>query len=314
MSATRLSPPMDARAEERRHPKPYVPDEAPTRNLRLPLIASIALAVGTAVVSLMGISLGSELYGTDPPLTLVSPGGDLANLAIVLPTLIAATCFAWRGSFVGLLLWPGALFYALYIYAVYLVGAPAGMMLFAYVALVVVSATSLVVTLASTDTEEIRARLTNAPVRVVGGALLIIGVAAYAGLTATALSEFTGATGEPGLRPQWVIDCALGTPPLLVAGLLALLRRPMGYATVGGLLFVSGLGGLAFAAAAVFQGLLSGSSIEAAVVTVHLVIGAVSFGLLVWFLSRGAKVTEPVMVGDAKHAISRGTSPRVIRT
>jgi hypothetical protein len=186
-------------------------------------------------------------------------------------------------------LWPGALFYGLYIYAVYLVGAPAGMMLFVYVALVAVIATSLVVTLASIDTEEIRGRLINAPVRFAGGALLIIGVAAYAGLTATALSEFTGATSEPGFRPQWVIDCALGTPPLLIAGLLAWLRRPMGYATVGGLLFVSGLGGLAFAAAAVFQGLLSDAPIEAAVVAVHLVIGAVSFGLLVWFLARQAR-------------------------
>jgi hypothetical protein len=183
---------------------------------------------------------------------------------------------------------------------VYLVGAPAGMMLFVYVALVVVSATSLVVTLASIDTEKVRGRVTNAPVRFVGGALMIIGVVAYAGLTATALSEFTSATSEPGFRPQWVIDCAMGTPPLLIAGLLAWLRRPMGYATVGGLLFVSGLGGLAFAAAALSEAFLSDAPVEAAVVGVHLIIGTISFCLLVWFLTRG-RASSPLVDRRGSH-------------
>ena len=276
-------PPGDAQPRSYRHPS-SIPI---TRSLGLPFLASIALAAGTAIVSVVGIVQGSELYPSDPPLILVSPGGDAANLIIVLPALIGTTWFARRGSLVGLLLWPGAIFYALYIYAVYLVGAPTGMMLFAYVALVVLSATSLILTLASIDTDKVRNQLASAPVRLVGAALVIIGVAAYAGLTATALSEFTGATTQSGFRPQWVIDCALGTPPLLIAGLLAWLRGPVGYTTVGGLLFVSGLGGLAFAAAALLQGVLFGTSIEETVVAVHLIIGAISFGLLVWFLARG---------------------------
>ena len=145
------------------------------------------------------------------------------------------------------------------------------------------SATSLVATLASIDTEKVRSQLARTPARFVGGALVIIAIAAYAGLSATAVSEFGSGGSESGFRPQWVIDCALGTPPLLIGGFLAWLRRPLGYTIVGGLLFVSGLGGLAFAAAAMLPGLLSYVPIEWSVAVVHLIISAISFGLMVWF-------------------------------
>jgi hypothetical protein len=53
------------------------------------------------------------------------------------------------------------------------------------------------------------------------------------------------------------------------------------------LLLVSGLGGVAFAVAAVLDNLGSGPQTEPAVIAVHLVISAVSFALLAWFV-RGA--------------------------
>lgn len=196
---------------------------------------------------------------------------------------------ARRGSLIGLLLWPGAVFYALYIYAVYLVAAPLGLLLFAYVALVVVSALLLIGIVASMDVGEIRHRLATSGVRLVGGALVLIGLAAYAGLTATAFGEFGSPADDAVFRPQWVVDCALGTPPLLVGGLLAWLRKPLGYAIAPGMLFVSGLGGLAFAAAASLDSLLSGGPIELAVVAVHVTISATSFWLLAWFWRSGQR-------------------------
>jgi hypothetical protein len=258
------------------------------RGLGLPTVASLMTSLGTAAVSVAGIALGSELYGDEPPLDLVSPGGDAANLIVVLPGLISSMVLAWRGSSIGLLLWPGAVFYALYIHALYLAAAPPGLLLFAYAALVAVSALSLVGIVASLDVEEIHRRLATSRVRRVGGVLVLIGLAAYAGLAATAFGELSSPAEEAVFRPQWVIDSALGTPPLLVGGILAWLRRPLGFVIAAGLLFVSGLGGVAFAAAATLDSLLSGGSIEWAVVAVHVVISAVSFGLLAWFWrSRG---------------------------
>ncbi len=200
---------------------------------------------------------------------------------------------ARRGSLIGLLLWPGALFYVLYAYALYLVAAPFNGLFFGYIALVTLSAWTLIGIVASIDGEEVRRRLAAAPARSVGGSLVLIALMAYAGLTATAVSALGSSANEPGMRPQWVVDYALGTPALLLGGVLLWRRATLGYVAATGLLLVSGLNGLAFAASAVLDGLLAGRSIEPAVVAVHLVISGVSFALLA-FLDRGAAGRQPV--------------------
>ncbi len=229
------------------------------RDLTLAYASSLVVSLGIAVASVAGLVGGSDgLYEVESPLVLVSQGGDAANLIVVLPALLGSLWFVWRGSLIGLLLWPGALFYALYAYAVYLAGAPYSLLLFGYVALVTLSSFTLIGILASIDGEEVRRRFASAPTRRVGGALVVIGVAAYAGLAATAVNVLGSATSEAGIRPQWAVDCALGTPVLLIGGALLWRRAPLGYVAAAGLLLVSGLGGLAFAAAAVLDALLTG--------------------------------------------------------
>jgi len=75
----------------------------------------------------------------------------------------------------------GALFYTLYAYAVYLVGAPFTVLVFAYVALVILSASTLIGIVASIDSAEVRHHLAGTPVRSVGDALIVIAILAYAG-------------------------------------------------------------------------------------------------------------------------------------
>src|SRR5689334_16130040 len=89
-------------------------------------VASIGSAVLILCVSLAGLVLGRQgLYGLDVKAAdgiftstagIVIPGfraHDLFNLAVALPVLLASVWLARRGSLVGLLLWPGALFYVL---------------------------------------------------------------------------------------------------------------------------------------------------------------------------------------------------------
>ncbi len=51
---------------------------------------------------------------------------------------------ARRGSLIGLLFWPGALFYVLYTYAFYLIGVPFNALFLSYVALVALSAYTMI--------------------------------------------------------------------------------------------------------------------------------------------------------------------------
>lgn len=267
---------------------PIVAEAMPIkRNIGPAYASSLLTSLVLAGASVAGLVRGSEgLYDAGSPLVQVSRGGDAANLALGVPVLLACMWLVRRGFLVGLLLWPGALLYVLYASALYLVGAPYSWLFFGEVALVTLSAWTLIGIVASLDLAEVRRRLTAAPARLLGGALVLLALLAYAGLIATAAAAL--GTTEPAMRPQWVVDFAIGTPVLLIGGALLWGHQSLGYAAAPGLLLVSALNGLAFAASAVLDGLLAGRSVETAVVVVHLAISGVSVGLLALFLSRSA--------------------------
>ena len=233
---------------------------------------------------------------------------------MVLPILLGSMWLARRGSLIGLLLWPGALwpgalFYALYAYVPYLVGAPFSVLFFVYAGLVTLSAFTIIGILASIDAEEVRRRLAGAQARGVGAALVVISLAAYAGLTAAAVGALGDPAREAATRPLAVADWALGTPVLLLGGALLWRRAPLGYVAAPGLLLVSGLGGIVFALAAVIDNVLSRPQTELAVIAVHLVISAVSFALLAWFV-RGATREQSVARSGTSRAPTAPPSSR----
>ncbi|HBY96143.1 MAG TPA: hypothetical protein DEP84_19670, partial [Chloroflexi bacterium] len=122
----------------------------------------------------------------------------------------------------------------------------------------------------------------------VGGALVGLAVLAYAALTSLVLTTVASPTGvEPLLRPQWIVDYTVGNPVLLLGGVLLWRRARLGYVAAAGLLFLSGVNGVAFAASGVLGALLSASPIDVPVIAVHLVISTISFTLLALFM-RGA--------------------------
>lgn len=258
-------------------------DGLPVRaGLKPAYASSLLIALGVAAVSVVGLGWGTDgLYDAASPLVQVSRGGDAANLAVGLPALLSSMWLARRRSLLGLLLWPGALFYVLYAYALCLLAAPFSGLFFGYVALVTLSSWTLAALVAGIDAGEVRRRLASAPARGVGGALVAIAALAYLGLTAASAAAL--GAGEPVMRAQWVVDYAVGTPALLLGGVLLLRRAPLGYAAAAGLLLVSGLNGLAFAASAVLDGALAGRPVEPAVVSVHLVIAAASLAILARF-------------------------------
>ncbi len=93
------------------------------RDLGLAYGSSLLVCLALALVSVAGL-LGSPdaPVSVGSPLVQVSPGCDAANLILGLPALLGSMWFVRRGSLIGLLLWPCALFYALYDYALYLIG------------------------------------------------------------------------------------------------------------------------------------------------------------------------------------------------
>jgi len=224
-----------------------------TRDLTLAYHASLVVAVLMAVVSVAGLVLGSAgLYGTDPKLAvgvteaeagLLVPGllgQDAFNLVVGLPLQLGSIWLARRGSLVGLLLWPGAHFYVLYWYVLYLVGAPFSVLLLLYVPLVTLSSYTAIGLVSSIDGEQVRRRLAGVvPARIVGGILAVLAVLTLAQDASSAFLTVLASDApiDPAARHVWIADLALQASAVLVGSVLLWRRRLLGYWLVQGCCF-----------------------------------------------------------------------------
>jgi hypothetical protein len=272
-----------------------------SRSVTLAHVASLTIAGLMAVVSAAGLAFGS-LYAADavPALGIAAstagvlvPGlraHDAFNLLVGLPLLVGAVWLARRGSLPGLLLWPGALYYVLYTYAIYLVGAPFGPLFLAYVALVALSAVTTIGLIASVDGEAVRQRIgIGVPARTIGGllvglALLTVAQDAF-GVIASTLGG--GPPIEPVARRVWTADLALEVPSVLAGGVLLWRRSPLGYVVGAGLLFQFGLTPVALAAILAVQPRFTGGPMDVGTIVGVLVFAAICFASVTCFV-RGA--------------------------
>ncbi|MBX7442318.1 MULTISPECIES: hypothetical protein [unclassified Arthrobacter] len=268
--------------------------------------ASVAAAAAVVVASGVGLGAGVGRYAQSQSV-LVSQGADAANLIVVV-LVLAALWFARRGSLTALLLWPGGLFYLAYAYMPYLIGAPFTPLLFDDAVVFLAAAFGLASLSTAIDGTALRERFSGAPARAVGAFLTVIGVLAYAGLVVTAVSAFGSSATEAAWRGHWVADWILGTPVLILAGVLLWARRPFGYTAAPGLLLVSALGGVVFAVSAVLDNLTGGIRTDLSVVVVHLVIGAASLAVLIWFLATGRRAERRDPKGHLRRGAAAGTT------
>jgi len=289
------------------------------RDLTLAYALSLVVALVMAGGSAAGFVLGSAgLYGVDPKLALgVAPSTagvlvpgflaqDAINLVLGLPILLGSLWFARRGSLIGLLLWPGALFYVLYTYALYLIGAPFNTLFLPYVALVAVSAYTTIGIVVSIDGEQVRRRLAGVvPARTVGGILVGLAFLTLAqdagGAVVTALAG--GAPIDPVAHRVWIVDLAVEVPAMLVGGVLLWRRETLGYVAGAGLLLQFGLTPTGLAAIMALQPFLTAEPFDAGTIVGLLIFSAVCFATLTFFV-RGAverqRAAQPPMRGSQR--------------
>lgn len=222
---------------------------------------------------------------------------DAVTVVLGLPILLGSLWLAGRGSLVGLLLWPGALLYLLYSYAIHLLGAPFSVLFLPYAALVALSAYTTIGLVASVEGGAVRQRLEGVvPARTVGGilvalALLTLGQDA-SGAIATALAG--GAPAEPAARHVWTADLAVEVPAMLTGGVLLWRRAMLGYVAGAGLLLQFGMTPFGLAAIMALQPLLVGSPADGATIMGLLAFVAVCFVPLLFFV-RGATGRQHVV-------------------
>jgi hypothetical protein len=281
-----------------------------THDPRLAYASSLVVAAIMAGVSAIGLILGTGLYRVDPKVGggvatstagLLIPGflaHDGFNLIVGLPILLGSLWLARRGLLIGLLLLPGSLYYILYTYTTYLIGSPFSMLFLPYVALVTLSAYSIIGLVASIDGEQVRQRLAGVvPARTVGAILIVLALLTLAqdasGAVATALAGIVPIV--PAARHIWIADLVLEVPAVFLGGVLLWRRETLGFVAGAGLLFQYGLTPVALAAMMALQPVLTASPVDMGTIVALLVFALISFAPLVFFV-RGAASgqSEPV--------------------
>lgn len=260
------------------------------RDLTLAYALSLVVAVIMTVASVVGLLYQIVIYPTGELLLSFAPS-DAFNLVVGLPILLGSMWLARRGKLIGLLCWPGALFYVLYIYVPYVIGVPFNVLFLPYLALVALSAYTLIGLVASIDGEAVRQRLTGfVPARTSGGILVGLAILIIVRQIAVIVTALTSQTPVDTLElPSWVADFTVAIPVLLVGGIQLWRREALGYIAGAGLLLGYGVLALSLIPFFVLQARYTASPIEVTGIVAVLVMAALCFIPFALFARRGVR-------------------------
>jgi len=207
------------------------------RNLTWIYTVSFIIAILMAAASVAGLLYRTVVYPTDDLLqSFVST--DVAILFIGLPMLLGSMWLTWRSKLIGLLFWPGALFFVLYNYIVYVFAMPLNVVFLLHLALVMLSVYTLIALLANIDAKAVQKALTGVvPNRLAGGILAGLGLLFFFRVIAVMVNGLT--SQAPIAETEFALnisDC-LTSPAWVVCGVLLWQRKAFGYVTGLGLLF-----------------------------------------------------------------------------
>jgi hypothetical protein len=228
-------------------------------SLRWAYLASLLILLLTAVASVAALLFPDRVYPTAEARHAFL-ANDVVNLFIGLPILLISLWLSRREKLVGLLFWPGALFYGLYNYLVYLFGVPLTVLYPLYLLIVTLSIYTIIGLVAGIDAKAVKERLDGHVPHRLAGAILIGFGAAFAlrviWLMAAALVNQNSIAGpELGLLVADFIFSAA----LFIGGVLLWRRRALGYVGGTGLLFQASMLFVALIAVLFLQPLLSGA-------------------------------------------------------
>lgn len=238
-------------------------------------LASLVIALLIAGASSIGLLFPHAIYPRAAAQLAFVPS-DWFMLVVGLPLLLGALALARRGSLVGLLCWTGMLFVVLYIYLPYVIAAPLSILFLAHLALVALSAATLIGLVATIDGEQVRRQFVRGPARAGGGILAGLGLFILIRQVAVIGAALAGpAAVDPIERASWITDFLVAVPALLIVGVQLWRRTAFGYATGPGLLLGYGILALSVIPFFVAEARATGVTLDWVGVTVILAMAAI---------------------------------------
>jgi hypothetical protein len=152
--------------------------------------------------------------------------------------LLGSMWLTARGRLIGLLLWPGALFFTFYTYLTYVFAMPFSAAFLLHLALVTVSGYSLIALLVSIDSKAVKHAIAGeVPDRLAGGILAGLGLLFF--LRALGLMVQALISNAPMTNVDFSLNTSdiLITPAWVVCGVLTWRGKAFGHMTSLGMLF-----------------------------------------------------------------------------
>ncbi len=187
-------------------PRPSVAPLPLKHSLAREYTVSVAIAVLMSLASTAGIVYREVFYPIDE-LTVGFIATDVLNLAVGLPILLVSMWLTRRGHLVGLLCWPGALLYVLYIDTSYM-ALPLRVLLIPHILLIALSSYSVIAVIVNINGDAVRQRIREAvPVKTTGYILTSIAVFVIAyQIVSIATSLINKAPPDRMELVQWIVE------------------------------------------------------------------------------------------------------------
>jgi len=188
-------------------------------------------------LSLAGIFFQNSIYPSEV-LRRSFVSNDVVNLLIGLPVLLGSLWLAGRGKLIGLLCWPGALFYITYNYIAYAAAMPLTLPFVFYLALTILSVFTLGGLLSGLDAIAIGERLRGkVPERLAGGVLVGFGALFFLRSAGQIFTAFASQAALSAPELGTLFADLLTCPVWILGGMLLWRRQAFGYVSGAGLLF-----------------------------------------------------------------------------
>jgi hypothetical protein len=261
-------------------------------------ILSLLIAVLVATVSVIGLGFRAHVYPTRELIRVFVPN-DAVNLLIGMPLLFGSMYLAWRGKWIGLLSWPGVLFFIFYNSMAYVFAMPLNWAFLVHLVLTALSAYTLIGLVANIDASLVRQRLKGAvPEKLAGGVLAGLGLLFLLRAMAVIVHALTGgaAVAETDLAVN--ISDFLTSPAWVIGGILLWRRKELGYVAGLGLLLQGSMLFVALIIYMIVQSSLASSPLPILDILVISAMGSICFIPLGLFVRGVVSTHSSSLPGD----------------
>lgn len=247
------------------------------RSLKLTYISSLIISALLAAATLLGILDQNSTYPTEELLQgfLAS---DVAVLFIGLPILLVSIWLTRRGKLIGLLLWPGALFFVFYNYLIYILAMPFNIAYLMHLLLVMLSGYTLIDLVSNIDGQKVQHQIAGAvPERLSGGVLAGLAILFFLRVIVMMVDALINQTQFSNVELALHAADFIITPAWIICGALLWQRKQFGYVTGLGMLFQASMLFVGLIIALLLQPLITTAAFSPVDVVVVFIMGLICF-------------------------------------